>query len=114
MNKKYHINERKFLNRQKDMSAHIIAIVEDTSKKHNPNDDGFYYGELDLMLSDCSRKITYDFCLCDKEGRESALYKIRLIAETINAFKEALEKECEIIEAFEKSKEIQKAKTAKA
>lgn len=109
MSNKYHIRKRMFLNRALDMPAMIVAIVEDTSENQGKSED-FYYGNISLTLSDCYRQVSYDFNLYDKESRRAALYKIRRIAETINVFRDALEKEVELIESVQKPK----AKTAKA
>ena len=109
MSNKYHIRKRMFLNRELDMPAMIVAIVEDTSEHQGKSED-FYYGDISLTLSDCYRQVSYDFSLCSKVGRRAALYKIRRLAKTINAFCEALEKEVELIEAVEKPK----AESAKA
>ncbi len=113
MSNKYHIKERIFLNLDLDMPAYAIAIVEDTGEHQGKSDGEFYYGDISLSLSDCYRRVTYDFNLCDKEGRKAALYKIRRIAKMFNAFREAIEKEVKLIESLQKSKS-QKSKSASA
>ena len=110
MSKKYHIRKRMFLNRDLGMPAVIVAIVEDTSKTQGKTQDDFVYGEISLSLSDCYRQISYDFCLESKNGRKAALHKIGRIADTINAFRDALKKEIELIETLQ----TPKAKSAKA
>jgi len=96
MSIKYHIRKRLFLNRDVDMPAYIIGIVEDTSRFAN-DEDGWKQGTIELRLSDCIRSVSYDFSLYDAETRAASLYKIRRIAEIVNAVKEAIEKEVESI-----------------
>lgn len=104
MNIKYHVKERIFLNLDLDMPAYAIAIVEDTSEQQGTSDGDFYYGDISLSLSDCYRRVTYDFNLSTREGRKEALYKARRIAKIVNAFREALEKEVKLIESLQRSK----------
>lgn len=113
MSNKYHVKERIFLNFDLDMPAYAIAIVEDTSEHQGEKDEDFYYGDISLSLSDCYRRVTYDFNLSDKESRKAALYKARRIAKAVNAFRDALEKEVKLIESLQKPKS-KKAKSAKA
>ena len=110
MNKKYHMKKRDFLNDDFNMPAFVIAVVEDTSELQTSGKDEFHYGELSLTLSDCSRQISYDFCLYNKESRQNSLNKIKHLAETINEFRVALEKEIEMIDAIKGNK----SKAAKA
>jgi len=96
MSIKYHVRKRLFLNRDKDMPAYIIGIVEDTSGYSNDGDD-WKNGTIELKMSDCYRNISFDFSLSDAEDRADALYKIRRIAEVVDAVREAIEKEVESI-----------------
>lgn len=91
MTKRFHVQERAFLNAKTDMRAYIIAIVEDTRHIHTCCRDHPYYGEIVLKLSDCFDDIALDFDLSTKAERENSLFKIRKIAEVITAFRDALE-----------------------
>lgn len=88
---KYHLRKRVFLNRHLEMRAFAIAIVEDTRDISNENDNQWKWGEVQLNLGDCQRHVTFDFDLSSKENRRNSLYKIKKIAEIINAFQQAIE-----------------------
>jgi hypothetical protein len=97
MSKKYHVQERTFLNLHMELRAYIIAVVEDTREIPNINEDDWKWGQIELKLADCNREISLDFDLSTADGRENSLYKIGKIAEVINAFHEALKIEAESI-----------------
>jgi hypothetical protein len=111
---KYHIKKRIFLNRDLDMRAIAIAIVEDTREIPNDNEDGWKYGTIELTLGDCYRQVSYDFNLSSKENRTNSLYKIRRIAAIVNAVRDAIETEAKSIDERKivKQKEKPKAKGA--
>src|SRR4051812_20648743 len=94
---KYHVNRRLFLNRDNDMTAFIVGLVEDTRAVPLENEDGWKWGTIELMISDCYRKICFNFNLNDSEARRNSLYKIRRIAEVVNDVKDAIEIECKSI-----------------
>jgi hypothetical protein len=87
-----------FLNRDMDMRAFAIGIVEDTRHIPNDNENGWQYGTIQLNLADCYRHVSFDFSMETKESRRDSLYKIRRIAEVVNAVRDALEIEAESIE----------------
>ena len=97
MSRKYHIQERAFLNEHIDMRAFIVAVVEDTRDFLNEDQESWKWGRIDLTLADCNRHVTFEFDLSSKEHRDNSLFKIRKIAEVINAFQKALEIEAESI-----------------
>jgi hypothetical protein len=97
MSKKYHIARREFPNQFTGMRAHIIALVEDTRDISQDESDSWKWSEIKLMLSDCYDDISFEFDLSSAELRENSLHKIRLMAEIINAFREAIELEAESI-----------------
>lgn len=94
---KYHVRKRIFLNRDLDMRAFAIAIVEDTRSISNEQDNEWKWGEIQLNLGDCYRHVSFDFNMDTKENRAASLYKIRKIAEIVNAVRAALEIESESI-----------------
>lgn len=99
---KYHVRKRMFLNRDTEMRAYAIGIVEDTRLLPDDDDESWKNGWIELVLSDCYRHVSYDFNLNTKENRADALYKIRRIAEIVSRVKEAIELEAESIERREK------------
>ena len=113
-NTKYHIRKRIFLNRDLDMRAFAVAIVEDTCSIPNEDENGWKNGWIELVLADCYRQISYDFNLNTKANRAASLSKIRKIAEIVNAVREAIEIEAKSIDERKivKLKEKPKAKTA--
>ncbi len=94
---KYHVKKRLFLNRDLGMSAVIVGVVEDTSGFADENESDWKWGKIELMLSDCNRKVRFDFDMSDIRERSDSLFKIRRIAEVVNAVKSALEIEAKSI-----------------
>lgn len=111
---KYHVRKRIFLNRDLDMRAIAIGIVEDTREIPNENEDGWKWGTIELTLGDCYRQVSYDFNLSSKENRAKSLYKIRRIAAIVNAIRDAIEIEAKSIDERKivKPKAEAKAKSA--
>ena len=101
MSKKYHVQERTFLNKRTGMRAYIIGVVEDTRDFPDCYEEGWKWGEIELKLADCYEEISLEFNMNTKEDRENSLYKIRKLAEVINSVREAIEIEAESIEARE-------------
>lgn len=101
---KYHVKKRYFLNRDFDMTAFAVGIVEDTRDIPDKDEESWKWGTIDLMLADCSRKVCFSFNMNNAEARADSLYKIRRLAEVVNAVKDALEIE---------SKSISKRKISK-
>ena len=111
---KYHVRKRIFLNQHLDMKAFAIGIVEDTREVPTDEDENWKWGEIQLTLGDCMRHVTFDFNLNTKSERKNSLYKIKRIAEVVNAVHRALETEAASIESRRavKPKEQPKAKSA--
>lgn len=109
---KYHVRRRIFLNRDLDMRAFAIGIVEDTREIPNEDDNGWQYGTIQLNLADCYRHVSFDFSMDTKESRLDSLYKIRRIAEIVNAVRDALEIEAKSIDERKLIKQKPKAKSA--
>lgn len=87
MSKKFHVQQREFLNIYPTWRAYIMATVEDTSG-HN----GCYF-----ELASCHDEIELHFSLATPEDRENSLHKANKLAEVVNAFRDAIEKEVAII-----------------
>ncbi len=109
---KYHVRKRMFLNRDLDMRAFAIGIVEDTRHIPNENEDAGNSGWIELVLADCYRHVSFDFNLNTKEGRANSLYKIRRIAAIVNAVHQAIEIEAKSIDERKTVKPKAKAKSA--
>ena len=109
---KYHVRKRMFLNRDLDMRAFAIGIVEDTREIPTDNENGWQYGIIQLNLADCYRHVSFDFSMDTKESRLDSLYKIRRIAEIVNAVRDALEIEAKSIDERKIVKPKAKAKSA--
>lgn len=101
---KYRIKKRMFLNQDLDMSAHIIAIVENTEDFDFDDEGRRQSGEIELSLTDCNDKISYYFYLNSAEERKNSLYKIRRLAKVINDFHQAIEEEAKLIASHRKPK----------
>lgn len=102
------------MNRDLDMKAFAIGIVEDTRTVPNDENEDWKWGEFQLTLGDCSRHVSFDFNLNTKSERKNSLYKIRRIAEIVNAVRAAIELEAASIDERKviKIKEKPKAKSA--
>ena len=111
---KYHVRKRIFLNRDVEMRAFAVAIVEDTRSVPNDEENGWQYGAIQLNFADCSRHVSFDFSMDTKENRRDSLYKIRRIAAIVNAVRDALEIEAKSIDGRKivKPKPAPKAKSA--
>ena len=112
MSKKYHVQDRAFLNKRVDMRAYIFGIVEDTRDIPDCYEDGWKWGAIELKLADCYDEVSFEFNLSTREDRENSLYKIRKIAEVVNAVRTAIEIEADSIEAREAIKPLLRAMTA--
>ncbi len=112
MSKKYHIRDRSFLNKNPEMRAYIMALVEDTRDIAQCFEDEWRWGEIELKLGDCFDEVSFEFDLSTPVDRENSLYKARKIAEFVNAFVAAIELEAADIEAREAVKPLYKALAA--
>ena len=104
MSKKYHLRRREFLNLDVELRAYVIAVVEDARDKHvgrGISDDDDEYLDISLRIADCRREIYLYFDLDTQEERENSLHKIRTLADVINEFKLAIEREIQVISARE-------------
>lgn len=109
---KYHVRKRMFLNRDLDMRAFAIGIVEDTREIPTEDENGWNSAWIELVLADCYRHVSFDFNLNTKESRADSLYKIRRIAAIVNAVRDAIETEAKSIDERKIVKPKAKAKSA--
>jgi len=92
---RYHLRRREFLNDDPELPAFIIGVVEDTRDLPDDPEDHWKWGTVVLDLADCSRRVSLDFDLNDSPARANSLRKINLIAEVVNAVRDAIALEVE-------------------
>lgn len=88
---RHHVRRREFLNEDPELPAFIIGIVEDT--RGIPNNDpncSWNWGTITLDLADCYRRVKFEFDMNDPGRRANSLRKINLIAEVVNAVRDAI------------------------
>jgi hypothetical protein len=98
MSKKFHVNERAFLNLPSNLRAYIIAYVEDTSPYPACCDEYREGGQISLRIADCYNEIDLYFDLSTARDRENSLHKAKTLAEILTRFREAIEAEAKAIE----------------
>ena len=92
---RYHVRRREFLNENPEMPAYIIGVVEDTSGIPDEDVESWKWGTVTLDLADCTRRVQFEFDMQEPEYRANSLRKINLIAEVVNAVRDAIEREVE-------------------
>lgn len=112
MSKKYHVQKREFLNKFVTWRAYIIASVEDTSGTVACCDDHRCTGDVVFEIASCHDEIELHFSLATAEDRENSLYKANKLAEVINAFRDAIEKEIAIIDERQATQQHAQAASA--
>ena len=98
MSRKFHLNERSFLNLPTNLRAYIIAYVEDTDPYPACCDEYREGGEISLRIADCYNEIDLYFDLSTTRERENSLHKARTLAEVLTRFRDAIETEAKAIE----------------
>jgi len=91
---RFHIKRREFLNEDEAMPGFVIGIVQDTSTIADEN-EAWRYGTIILDFGDCYRRVSFSFDLSEEIPRRESLKKINIIAEVVNAVRDAIEKEVE-------------------
>ena len=87
---RYHVRRREFLNDDPELPGSIIGVVEDTRDLPDDPEEHWKWGTVVLDLADCSRRVSFDFDLNDSSARANSLRKINLIAEVVNAVRDAI------------------------
>ena len=90
---RYHVRRREFLNEDPEMPGYVIGVVQDTSDIPDEDERAWKCGSVVLDFGDCSRRVSFDFDLSDDVERSNSLHKINLIAEVVNAVRDAIAKE---------------------
>jgi hypothetical protein len=98
MSRKFHVNERAFLNLPSNLRAYIIAYVEDTSPYPASCDEYREGGDISLRIADCFNEIDLYFDLSTARERENSLHKAKTLAEILTRFRDAIEIEVKAIE----------------
>ena len=104
MSRKYHVRKREFLNKYITWRAYIIASVEDSSDSVPCCDEHRDTSEVHFEIASCHDEIELHFSLATAEDRENSLYKANKLAEVVNAFRDAIEKEIAIIDERQTTK----------
>ncbi len=100
-----------FLNRETDLPAFIIGIVQDTSEFPDEDTNNWKWGTIELTLGDCNRRVSFNFDTSTREERAASLYKINRIAGVINAVRDAIEKEVKSLNKRREPKEKKQKKS---
>jgi hypothetical protein len=87
---RYHVKRREFLDTNLDDPACIIGVVEDTSEVPDENEDQWKWGVVQLKLYDGSDHVWFNFYLNDPGARAASLRQINVIAEVVNAVRDAI------------------------
>jgi hypothetical protein len=56
------------------------------------------WGSNILTIADCHKRVQFDFCIGNRKARRRSLAKINLLLEVLSGFRDALQKEIELIE----------------
>ena len=97
MSKKYHVQRREFLNLFTTWRAYVIASVEDSSDVPSCCEGHRNDSEVHFEIASCHDEIELHFSLATAEDRDNSLHKANKLAEVVNAFRDAIEKEVGII-----------------
>ncbi len=98
MEKKFHVNEREFLNLPTDLRAYVIAYVEDSSTYPACCDQYEEGGMISLRIADCHSEIELYFDLSSERDRENSVHKARVLADILTRFRDAIEAEAKAVD----------------
>lgn len=112
MSKKYHVQKREFLNKYTNWRAYVIASVEETSEQAPCCEDHREGSEVFFEIASCHDEIELHFSLSTAEDRENSLYKASKLAEVVNAFRDAIEKEIRIVDERQSTQHHARAASA--
>jgi len=92
---RYHVRRREFLNEDPELPAYVIGIVEDTRDVPDECEYCWKRAYIILELGDDLDRVSFDFEMTDARARANSLSKINVIAEVVNAVRDAIEIEVE-------------------
>jgi hypothetical protein len=87
-------------------TSHLLAEVESSRNGE------YQWGHYMLTLADCRRRIQWEFFLGTKQARRNSLRKINLLISLLMRFRDALQKEIDLIEKAGNSGQKKRAKKA--
>jgi len=90
---RYHVRRREFLNENPEMPAYVIGIVQDTNDMPDDDSEQWKWGTAMLDFGDCTRRVSFDLDMSGPDERENTLHKVNLIAEVVNAVRDAIARE---------------------
>lgn len=76
-------------------TSYVLAEVESSQNGE------YKWGHYMLTIADCRRRIQLEFALGTKQARRNSLKKINLLIDVLTQFRDALQKETELIEKGE-------------
>lgn len=76
-------------------TSYILAEVESSRNGE------YKWGHYMLTLADCRRRIQLEFALGTKQSRRNSLKKIDLLIDVLTRFRDALQREADLIEKGE-------------
>lgn len=85
-------------------TSHILAEVESSRNGE------YRWGHYMLTLADCRRRIQWEFFLGTKQARRNSLRKINLLINLLILFRDALQREINLIEKAGNSGRQKRAK----
>lgn len=112
MSKKYHLQKREFLNIYPTWRAYVIASVEDTSDVVSCCEEHRDGSEVYFEVASCHNDLELHFSLATAQDRENSLYKANKLAEVVNAFRDAIEKEIGVINERQSTQQHERAAAA--
>ncbi|HKG61694.1 MAG TPA: hypothetical protein VKB05_18195 [Pyrinomonadaceae bacterium] len=103
----FSLRKRVFLNPvSTGHTSYILAEVESS------RDGEYKWGHYMLTIADCRRRIQLEFFLGTKTARRISLKKINLLIDVLTRFRDALMKECDLIEKGKSRGPISRKKKA--
>lgn len=91
---RYRVSIRQFINRPGfHGKAALVASVEDTSRLTEPELRFHRLPKTYLSISDCSRECALEFDIGTRDHQRNSLYKLRVLINGLEAFRDALEEE---------------------
>lgn len=112
MSRKFHIQRREFLNKFTTWRAYIIASVQNSSDTLSCCQEHGEESRVFFEIASCHDEIELHFSLATGEDRDNSLYKANKLAEVVNAFRDAIEKEIEIINERQATQQHTRAASA--
>jgi hypothetical protein len=99
---------RRFLNHPgHHAGAYILAVVEETDAA-----DLDAWCDVTLELTDCSRRVSFDFPLDSEDDRRNSVHKARVLARELTRFAEELAVEADVAARREAARRARRQSSA--